>query len=439
MKRRDMNNFEEKEEKKEDDDRLQAQTEEEHRQFRFNIRNDTNLQSIINDNLHGSDSENDAFGGERTTTSLSVNHVNIAEHELTSDYILSKLYNYMKISEMSKYGISVFEMTFSSYLPYLNESHLTKLATSYWCNGQHFKCMISHRGDRIKPVIDNEEASEWFSSFTSSSRNSKQLKQTNGRLQLKITSDLLDAAMQSGASVDKIEAMLIQKRMDCGMLDSKYQANTAQQIKHRKFKRFYQTSEERNFYLRNLKHRFWNHEVLVRVFIQNGWLSSKLSQVAMKTFINTIYHRVLQSKASMKRNKNVSDNPRVGGVKFSETFLHSFFVSYFCLDDIPKMYKQEIKAKARANGKCYASQISEETLRRWCELIELLASRGANVAETEFKKVIPLQYALQLGRNTYRFISSTHKMKNEQLLPTHYYQQRISVPDDIWDVLVSYL
>jgi len=179
--------------------------------------------------------------------------------------------------------------------------------------------------------------------------------------------------------------------------------------------------------------------VLVRVFIQNGWLSSKLAEVALKTFINTIYHRVLQSKASMKKNKQITDNPRVGGVKFSETFLHSFFVSYFCLDDIPKMYKEEIKAKRRQNGRCYASQISEETLRRWCELIELLASRGANVAEAEFEKVIPLQYALQLGRNTYKIISSSHKIKNEQLLPAHYTEANISVPDDIWDVLVSYL
>ena len=425
--------------------------EEEHREFQFNIQNDPNLHSIINDNLQSSDSETGAFG-ERTmttTTNSSVHsHNTMGEHELTSDYILSKLYNYMKISEMSKYGISVFEMTFSSYLPYLNESHLIKLATSYWCNGQHFKCMISHRGDRIKPLIPNEESNEWFSSFCNQKHQISQ--QNNGRLQLKITSDLLDAAMQSGASVDKIEAMLLQKRMDNGMCGHHHHQKSEngkckqqqQQISNKcrsSKKKFYQTTDERNFYLRNLKHRFWNHEVLVRVFIQNGWLSSKLAEVALKTFINTIYHRVLQSKASMKKNKNITENPRVGGVKFSETFLHSFFVSYFCLDDIPKMYKQEIQAMARNNGKCYASQISEETLRRWCELIELLASRGANVAEAEFKKVIPLQYALQLGRNTYKIISSSHKMKNEYLLPTQYHQEGVCVPDDIWDVLVSYL
>merc|ERR1719411_1385160 len=76
---------------------------------------------------------------------------------------------------------------------------------------------------------------------------------------------------------------------------------------------FLQTKEERSFYLRNLKHRFWNHEVLVRVFIQNGWMNAKLADVALKTFINTIYHRVLQSKASMKKNKNVSENVRQSG------------------------------------------------------------------------------------------------------------------------------
>jgi len=259
---------------------------------------------------------------------------------------------------------------------------------------------------------------------------------------LNITSELLDAAMQSGASVDKIEAMLLQKRIDKKMHARKNSDSKCKSTRNSPLK-FSQTSEERSFYLRNLKHRFWNHEVLVRVFIQNGWMNAKLADVALKTFINTIYHRVLQSKASMKKNKNVTENVRQSGgngVKFSETFLHSFFVSYFCLDDIPKMYRQEIKAKMRQNGwRCCASQISEETLRRWCELIELLASRGANVAESEFKKVIPLQYALQLGKNTYKIISCSHKDKSEMLLPTQWNQENICVPDDIWDVLVSYL
>merc|ERR1712154_757873 len=154
----------------------------------------------------------------------------------------------------------------------------------------------------------------------------------------------------------------------------------------------------------------------------------------------------LQSKASMKKNKNVTENVRQSGgngVKFSENFLHSFFVSYFCLDDIPKMYKEEIKALKGDQNNCddqiFVTQIAEETLRRWCELIELLASRGAHVSECEFRKIIPLQYALNLGANTYQIISSPHKLKNKLLIPTKFHNENISVPDDIWDVLVSYL
>merc|ERR1711997_960558 len=122
--------------------------------------------------------------------------------ELTSDYILSKLYNYMKISEMSKYGISVFQMTFSSYLPYLNESDLEKLATSYWCNGQHFNCMISHRGDIIKSNNDlSSNISPYSSIFGLNNNNHQNQQQATKVFKLKITRDLLDAAMQSGASV----------------------------------------------------------------------------------------------------------------------------------------------------------------------------------------------------------------------------------------------
>ena len=108
------------------------------------------------------------------------------------------------------------------------------------------------------------------------------------------------------------------------------------------------------------------------------------------------------------------------------------------------MYKQEIKRKMDSNdyknNKYLSSSIiSEETLRRWCELIELLASRGANVNESYFNKVIPLQYALQLGKNTYKIISNTHSKKNQLFIPDSFHHQNISVPNDIWDVLVSYL
>lgn len=195
---------------------------------------------------------------------------------------------------------------------------------------------------------------------------------------------------------------------------------------------FFQTAEERAFYLRNLKHRFWNHEVLVRVFIQNGWMTPDLAEYAMKTFIKTIYHRVLQSKAPRPKSG--------GGVKMSQSFLQSFFVEHFCCDDIPKMYRQEIERQsARQKAVPQRHHLSEETLRRWCELIELLASRGAAVHCSEFGKMIPLQYALQIGRNTFKVISSSHKQKNKLFLPQQFHLENISVPDDIWDVLVSYL
>merc|ERR1712130_462023 len=273
-------------------------------------------------------------------------------------------------------------------------------------NGPHFKCMINHRGDRIKSNNNNN----------------------HHVLKLQITADLLDTAMQSGASADKIEAMLIQKRSDDGVnIKQLKQKNTM----------FHHTKYERDFNLRNLKHRFWNHEVLVRVFIQNGWLTSNLAHIALKTFIKTIYHRVLKSKSAMIGNSHHQNNN--AGITFSENFLHSFFVSYFCLDDIPKMYKKKIKAKRSCDDQMFVTQIAEETLRRWCELIELLASRGADVSEYEFRKIIPLQYALKLGKNTYQIICSPHKQKNKLLIPTQFHNENISIPDDTWDVLVSYL
>lgn len=435
----------------------QQEEEEERREFRFSIENDHNLRDIINHNL--GDTQTRELGlNSLSTVNFAASVEELNHNELTSEYILSKLYNYMKISEMSKYGISVFEVTFSSYLPYLTESDIYKLATSYWCNGEHFERMIAHRGDRLKctpscMVIqeEQEEQDVAINAYDYDERTNQHHCTKHGpRLQLKINEDLLDAAMQSGACVDKIESMLLQKRVDEGV-EIAVNCNKAQQHSSSyKAKKFYHTASESNFYLRNLKHRFWNHEVLVRVFIQNGWLTPNLAETAMKTFIKTIYHRVLDSKLSFITNCNKSNQQRHShrngkhkNIKFSENFLHSFFVSYFCLDDIPKMYKQEIRQKMKDNHHCNHKYVSpplnEETLRRWCELIELLASRGANVHEAEFCKVIPLQYALQLGKNTYRFISSSHAHKNEQLIPYSYYQQNISVPDDIWDILVSYL
>jgi len=430
---------------------------EEMRDFHFNIENDANL-LVIDDDGASSVSRSPVRPNANTITDAADD---VSSSELTAEYILSKLYNYMKISEMSKYGIRVFEMTFSSYLPYLSEADLTRLATSYWCNGQHFNCMAAHRGDRIKntpsathspsPSIAQSQFNSIFGQSLRALRGKGDHDDDKQVLALRITSELLDAAMQSGASVDKIEAMLLQKRRDEGIplalnQRSSMSPSTLWNVKSKDKgrQRFYQTKYEKDFYLRNLKHRFWNHEVLVRVFIQNGWMTPNLADYAVKTFLKSIYRRVLQSQATTSPSGKTKTCTR-----FSESFLHSFFVSYFCLDDIPKMYRQQIaamNAKIARGGDEAAStrhgKISEETLRRWCELVELLASRGAADGKSykaEFAQMIPLQYALKIGQNTFKIISSSHRDKNRMLIPSDFMQHNICVPDDIWDVLVGYL
>merc|ERR1719361_142928 len=114
------------------------------REFRFSLEDDTNLQGLV----------------EQQSRSPSVDHHQPQQQEdVSSEYILAKLYNYMKISEMSKYGINVFDTTFSSYLPFLTEGDLFRLASSYWCNGAHFNVMTAHRGHRIKPSLSSNPSS----------------------------------------------------------------------------------------------------------------------------------------------------------------------------------------------------------------------------------------------------------------------------------------
>jgi len=371
-----------------------ADTDDAPREFRFSIEDDDNLRALVSHSASPMDTE--------SVTAVSMAVGSAPSVEVSSEYILSKLFNFMKISEMNKYGIRVFQVTFTSFLPYLTEGDLFRLATSYWCNGEHFRVMTAHRGDRIKDAV----------------------------LSLSVTEDLLDAAMQSGASVDKIEAMLLQKREDEAVtVPSRWRRNGKVA--------FFQTKGERSFYRRNLKHRFWSHEVLVRVFVRNGWLTPDLADFAMKTFVATIYHRVLQSTAPRPNNN--------GGIKLTETFLTAFFADHFCRDDIPKMYREEIRRRERIfqrnkkSSGTIAHHLSEETLRRWCELIELLASRGATVPDNQFAAMIPLQYALEIGSCTFKLLSASHKQKNKMLIPEHFHHQNIAVPDDIWDVLVSYL
>lgn len=66
--------------------------------------------------------------------------------ELTTDEIMNKLINFMKISQMQKYGMPIFETMFIRYLPYLAEHEISTLARSYWCYSGHIKVFIKHRG-----------------------------------------------------------------------------------------------------------------------------------------------------------------------------------------------------------------------------------------------------------------------------------------------------
>eukprot|EP01084_Bolivina_argentea_P003346 6272_1 len=377
----------------------------EQRDFRFNIESDQNLQTIINNHL-AVDNDTIWFFGETPADSKT---------ELTSHYVLSKLYNYMKISEMSKYGISVFEVTFASYLSYLTEYDIIKLATSYWCNGQHFNCIISHRGDAIRSNSILEDAHH-----------------TPAILQLEITSELLDASIDSGASADKIGAMLLQKRIDDGVKIRKSKCGNTL---------FCSMKYERDFYLNNLKHKFWNHEVLLHVFIKNGWLTPDVATPALSAFVKSVYTRVLHSKLGMVK-KHVARSKKES-IELSEQFLHALFVSHFELKGIPNAYKQQLYQYQPENDGYHEAfevyQIREAILTRWCDLVELLASRGANVNAFVFQKIIPLQYALQLGKNTFKIISSSHDMKNREYVPHSWHAQDIVIPNDVWDVTVSYL
>merc|ERR1712202_126346 len=101
---------------------------------------------------------------------------------------------------------------------------------------------------------------------------------------------------------------------------------------------------------------------------------------------------------------------------------------------IPKMYSEQIAHLEQGQDqvpRLGLGKMSEETLRRWCELVELLASRGAADGRSyraEFAQMIPPQYALQIGQNTFKIISSSHLEKNRLLVPEHFQEHNICVP-----------
>lgn len=372
--------------------------------------------------------------------------------------VLNKLYNYMKISEMDQYGISIFEKIFLKYLTILDESNIYTLVTSYWCNALHFDCIIKYRGCKLS---------------------------NNTHLKLEITDDLLDTSMQSGASVDKIQSMLLQRR-----IDNNYNIKLLLKL-------------EKNFFIRNCRLRFWNHEVLVRAFIQNGWLTKDLAQIGLNKFAVHVYDRTLNITTHHHQctNGNINHN-QVLITGFSENFLHSFFITHYSLDSIPKMYDEhmkkiknnkyrkkklpiDLKPKIinqdnnhnnnndvdmtnkqkqcvlmtidpkhnhteyfdahheqkpidRTDNICFEEGLekhfSARTLRRWCELIELLTSRGAKINQNRFK-LLPLRYAQNLGQNTYWIRSSSIHKKNQLLLNSI----NITLPKDLWNIITFYL
>jgi len=339
------------------------------REFHFRIEDDSNFQGLLS---------------RSSSASVSPSEPGQSAESVSVEYIVSKLFNFMKISEIHQYGISVFEATFSSFLPFLSEVDLFRLATSYWCNADHFDVMVRRRGHEIKGDV----------------------------LSLPITDELLDAAMQSGSAADKIEAMLLQRRRD------RAHEETAGDLL------FAPSKDEKAFFRRNLKHRLWSHEVLGMVFVRNGWLTPDLAEYALASFSSAIYRRALQSEALRPNNSE--------WLELNDAFLTAFFADHFGRD-IPEMFGRSKRKKERAPR----YHLREEALRRWCSFIELLASRGAKGADHEFFAVPPLRYALIIGTRTFSIISASHQQRNRWLIPEHW--QNITVPDDIWDVMMGYL
>ena len=87
----------------------------------------------------------------------------------------------------------------------------------------------------------------------------------NTPLKLEITDSLLDSAMTGGSAVNKIKSMLLQRRKDVNSLQISLK-------------------QEKEFFHRNCQIRFWNHEVLVRAYAENKWLTPQLAQVLSIVF-----------------------------------------------------------------------------------------------------------------------------------------------------------
>lgn len=228
-------------------------------------------------------------------------------HDLKAK-LMNKLYNAMKIAEMPKYGIDFFEKTLGEHQARLTERDFIELTSSYWCRQEHLKAMVKRRGTRI----------------------------ANGRLKLCISQDILSMVVDSGSGVGKIICMLEQRRKDLEY-DPK-------QI----------TKLERDFFIRNCRRRWWNHELPIRAFAISGWLTVEYAQLGLERFAKFMIVRA-------KKNQS-----------------HSIHL-------------------------------------KWENLTELLASHGATFKKIPVCLSRRIQLAYKRGVNTYEFTSKSVTEKNDIL------------------------
>jgi len=141
--------------------------------------------------------------------------------------LLNKLLNFMKIADMDKYGIKIFEAVLDKNMGLLSEKDFVHLISSYWCNVQHLRTMIKRRGLQIK----------------------------ESTLKLEMTQQLLHVVVDCGPNIKKMKFMLEQRRRDLGY-------NKTEIVK-----------AEKNFLSRYCRQRFWNYDIPIQALHQNRWLT----------------------------------------------------------------------------------------------------------------------------------------------------------------------
>jgi len=290
--------------------------------------------------------------------------------------MLSRLYNYMKISEMGKYGITVFQKILETYLPLLTETDIFTLVTSYWCNGTHFRCLINYRGKMI--------------------RNKKVLK-------LYITDELLDAAITGGCNAEKIKEMLKQRRKD-----------------HDNLSLLACTQQDQDFFVRNCKYRFWNHEILIRAFLENGWLDAELGQIALDRFANCIYDR---------RMKNLSIDNDTYEMRDEND------IEQFCSPSYEGIRGRSTNPSSltKHNNNNSSLPVNLKTLHRWVNVVEILTSHGAKCSSDRFALPM-LQRSVIQGTHTWNFITSSTERKNDLLINAC----NLTMPVELWHCVTSF-